>query len=152
MEPLAALAPLIGTWSGPGHGVYPTIEPFDYVETVTFAHMGKPLLVYTQRTQHATTGLPLHGESGYWRWVDSGGLELVIAHPNGIAEIATGRVDGSRFCFQSIAIIGTPTAKEVSMVERDFTLEDRVLRYELRMAAVGQRLGLHLSAALVRAE
>jgi len=148
---IAVLAPLLGTWTGRGHGEYPTIEPFDYDESVSFTHTGKPFLVYAQSTRHRADGRPLHGERGFWRVPGPGRIELVIAHPNGIAEIAEGTFDGAVVNVGSTVVGRTSSAKDVTVVERNFTLEGDVLGYALRMTAVGQPLTHHLAAQLHRA-
>jgi len=147
VEPIAWL---LGTWTGRGHGEYPTIEPFDYDETITFTHVGKPFLVYTQRTRHAVDGRPLHGETGYWRPVASGRIELVIAHPNGLVEVSEGSIEPAKLALQSTLVGRTGTAKDVRAVERTFTLDGDVLRYDLAMEAVGEPMTHHLHAELRR--
>src|SRR5262245_4325086 len=83
-----ALACLLGRWSGEGEGHYPTIEPFAYREEITLGHSGKPFLAYRQATVRVDTGMPAHAEMGYLRGVGPGQVELVIAHPTGVAEVA----------------------------------------------------------------
>jgi hypothetical protein len=151
IEPIGLLQ---GTWSGRGHGEYPTIEAFDYDETVTFAHVGKPFLAYIQRTSRPSDEFPLHAEAAYWRLPSPGRVELILAHPTGVAEVADGTVTltegGATIELRSRAIATTATAKEVSALERSFTMEGDVLHYTVRMAAVGQPLTHHLEATLHR--
>ncbi|MCB0994917.1 MAG: FABP family protein [Acidimicrobiales bacterium] len=147
---LEPVAHLIGTWSGSGHGSYPTIESFDYLEDVEFSHVGKPFLAYVQRTRDAASGLPLHAESGYLRAVGPGRVELVVAQPSGIVEVHVGTVDGAVLSLVTVSVLTTPTAKDCTAVERRLTVHGDELGYELAMAAVGQPMTHHLAATLQR--
>lgn len=144
------LAFLLGTWAGEGAGRYPTVAEFAYGEEVRFWHVGKPFLAYAQRTWAVDDGRPLHAESGYWRLVGDARIEVVLAHPTGIAEVSEGMVDGTELSVRSTGLGRTPTAKVVEQLERDVRVEGDVLRYEVRMAAVGHPLQHHLAAELRR--
>ncbi|WP_123024956.1 peroxynitrite isomerase [Mycolicibacterium stellerae] len=151
---VAALAPLLGVWAGQGAGQYPTIAPFEYFEEVTFDHVGKPFLRYSQATKAVEDGRPLHAETGYLRVPSAGRLELVLAHPTGVTEIDEGTltVTGTTIEMDLVATtIGrTASAKEVTALGRFIRVDGDELFYTVRMGAVGQPLQDHLTATLHR--
>lgn len=149
-EPLAFL---LGTWRGSGAGEYPTIESFRYNEEVMFGHVGKPFLSYTQKTRDHESGQPLHAEAGYLRAIGNAQVELVIAQPSGIVELHHGHVDGHALVLTLDGVYTTPSAKQVTQVQRSLAVsvdEDRpTMHYDVSMAAVGQPLTHHLRAELM---
>jgi len=150
-EKLAPVAFLLGTWRGVGVGGYPTIESFRFAQEVRFGHSGKPVLSYTSRSwildDAGKIVRPAAAESGFWRVTDAG-LEVVLAHATGFAEIWVGEITGTRIELSTDLVARTASAKEVSGGHRLYGLVDGDLLYAYDMAAMGQPLGPHLSAKL----
>ena len=150
-EALAPLAFLVGTWRGVGVGGYPTIESFRFGQEVTFSHAGKPVLSYTSRSwlldETGAVMQPGASESGFWRMADTG-LEVVLAHATGIAEIWVGEITATRIELSTDVVARTSSAKEVTGGHRLYGLVDGDLLYAYDLAAVGQPLQAHLSARL----
>jgi len=147
LEPLAFL---VGTWRGRGRGVYPTIEPFEYIEEIVVGHTGKPFLRYDQRTWDIDAEDPLHTETGFWRLGPPGRVELIVAQPTGIAEVDEGIVEGTSLRVRSRLVGLTRTAKAVSSVERILRVDGDEMQVELLMEAMGREHQLHLEATLLR--
>jgi hypothetical protein len=151
IEPLKFL---LGSWEGAGVGGYPTIESFHFGQEITFGHIGKPYLTYTSRTwqldEEGNLGAQLARESGYWRPQPDGRVEVVLAHPTGIAEIYVGEITGTRIELRTDVVARTDTAKEYTAGHRLYGLIGEDLGYAYDMAAAGQELQSHISAQLKR--
>lgn len=146
---------MIGTWQGPGRGHYPTINSFEYSETVTFSVTpGKPFFRYEQQSTHPD-GSPMHTEVGYFRPKASGHIEFVLAQPMGQTELlegtATANDDGSLTIVLGYSEIrNTTSAKWVENTMRHYIFNaDRTeLHHEFDMAAVNEDMQNHLVSDL----
>lgn len=147
---LQPLAFLISRWTGQGRGIYPSIDDFTYREEVTFAHDGRPFLSYEQRTFNVETGAPMHRETGFWRSLGDGRVEVVLSHNIGQAELSLGTVEGSRVEVSTISVVPSPSAKDVAGLKRIYEVSDDILDYEMHMAFGEHELQNHLSGRLQR--
>jgi nitrobindin-like protein len=155
MEPalhpdVTALAFLLGPWEGVGEGVWPPGEPFRYVEEMTFEHVGEAFLLYAQRSWAAEDGAPLHFERGFFRPGGEGRVEVTLAHPLGIVEVAEGTLDGSVLEVSSTALALTTTGSPVTGLRRRLEVAGRVMRYELWMSMGEEPPTRHLAGELKR--
>ena len=150
---LGPLGALVGTWRGDGEGAYPTIERFRYVEELTFAHDGRPVLAYRQRTWDADSGAPLHAESGFLRGPADGRAELVVAQPTGLVEAAVLHVSGGAddlvLAGERATLTRTPGARPVEDVRRRLALHAGALHVDLWMTFAGHADTHHLHATLL---
>ena len=147
---------LVGEWSGSGRGEFPTIEPFEYLETLRFASDDRPFLHYEQKTRRRNTGqaeyVSSHWESGFIRLLPDGQVELINAQSGGRLESLTGSLEqtatGLILRLRSAAILNDPRMLASS---RTITLEGDTLHYTLNMGttAVPQQ-EFHVEAALKR--
>ena len=152
-EDVAPLAFLLGSWRGEGRGGFPTIEPFAYREEMVFEHVGDPFLLYRQESWSLADGTPLHFERGFLRSGEApGSLELCLAHPLGLTEVAHGSVDGGTLILRALeAGIGrTATGMDVRGLERRYRVESDELTYVLDMATDSAPMTRHLEATLRR--
>ena len=160
-EPLLPMAWLLGVWRGRGVGGYPGIEGFEFVQEAVFATDGRPFLHYHSRTARllpdGTQGELLATESGYLRPAADNGVEMLLAHPTGYAEVWIGtvtvtglvdaRITGARMELSTDAVMRTQTAKPYSGGTRLYGLVNEKLMWVMDMAAGGE-LASHVSAEL----
>lgn len=152
LDNLTPLAPLLGTWKGEGSGEYPTIDSFTYTEELAFTDVGKPFLLYVQKTW-SPSGAPMHTETGYLRLPAPGVIEMILAQPTGQTELLEGTIeenaDGFQITLQS-TVVNSATAKTVDATERKYSLTNggAQLSTTFAMAAVGVPMTHHLGSTL----
>ncbi len=132
--------------------MYPTIADFAYGEELRLRDVGRPFLVYEQWTWSLDDGRPLHAETGYWRSGPDARIELLIAEATGLVEVDEGTLEDGRVHVISRAVASATRGPDVTSVERDLRVAGDVLRYEVRMEAVGLPLLVHLLATLQRVD
>jgi hypothetical protein len=79
-------------------------------------------------------------------------VELVLAHPIGVTEVAHGRVDDGdiRLRGEELAIGRAATGLDVRGLERRYRVDGEALSYEIDMATGTTPMTLHLTADLRR--
>ena len=129
---------LIGEWSGPGRGEFPTIEPFEYLDTISFAGDHRPFLHYEQKTKRRNAGqteyIPSHWESGFLRLLPDGEVELINTQSSGRLERLTGRLEeagtGLILRLQSTDFLNDPRLVDTS---RTITVDGDSMHYNQNM-------------------
>jgi hypothetical protein len=105
---LRSLAGLLGTWRGRGRGEYPTIETFDFEEETRFWHAGAGFLYYHLRSWAPGSGMHLHSELGFWRAGPGGRVDVTLAHPLGLTEVADGTIRDGVIELASVSVERAP--------------------------------------------
>ena len=148
------LASLIGTWRGTVEVTFPTIESATCEEEMRFEDGGAgpdfAFVSYTERAWDAETGLVHHSEQGFWR-CEGEVVDVTLAHPIGVTEVAEGTVQGTTVTLASTSIARTTSGLEVLALHRKYEVRDDQMRYEILMATPETPLTLHLTGRLTRA-
>jgi THAP4-like, heme-binding beta-barrel domain len=153
---LAPLAWLVGRWEGAGVVGYPTIESAQFGQEIVCSHDGRPFLEWQSRTwllDEAGKKLrPLAVELGFWRVLEDGEIELLLAHPTGVVEMYVGHRDLVKpaLHLRTDGVLRSPAAKEYNSGSRMYGLANSELFWAMDMAAVGQSMQSHASAQLKR--
>ncbi|TDT30016.1 FABP family protein [Naumannella halotolerans] len=119
---LLGLAWMLGRWEGSGKGTWPGVGEFDYGQQVDVTHNGADYLHYLSQTFEVDDAgkavRPLSMETGFWRASGDGELDLVLAHPEGYAEIWYGKSDGAKIELTTDAVMRTKGAEPVTGGQR----------------------------------
>jgi hypothetical protein len=147
---LAPIAFLVGAWEGEGDGDYPTTEPFRYREELRFEDVGDTFLLCSQQSWLLPGGEPLHFERGVLRVVGPGRVDLVLAHPLGVAEVSEGSLDGTSIEVASTSVARSSDGSPVAGLSRRYRVNGDTMSYEVDMALDDVASVLHVWATLRR--
>ena len=148
---------LAGEWAGTGLGGYPTLESFEYLETLSFtSDETRPLLHYQQKTYRRNIGqtdfVPSHWETGFLYLISDNQVEVANAQIGGRVEVLAGTIEpapaGLVLRLQSSHFANDPRMQESS---RTITVKGDTLHYSMHMQTTKvPQLTMHLEATLER--
>ncbi|MGB3256388.1 MAG: FABP family protein [Ornithinimicrobium sp.] len=151
---LAPLAWLIGRWEGAGVVGYPTIESANFGQAVEVTHDGRPFLEYHSHSWILDASgerlAPSGTESGFFRPLPDGEVELLLTHPTGIVEMYVGTTKPAQLEMRTDGVLRSPHAKNYAAGHRLYGLVNSNLMWAMDMSAMDQSLTSHLSAELKR--
>jgi len=145
---------LVGTWTGEGEGQYPTIESFNYRETLQFTERSDhPAVHYEQRAWRKTPDgeTASHWETGLLRLSSNGRVRLLNAQ-GGRSEVMEGswkrKDDSWIILLESIGFAGD---ERVVRSSRTMRFGRSALDYTMDMETTAtNNMSLHLTASLAR--
>lgn len=157
---LDLLTPFLGTWKGHGRGGYPTLDAFEYSETLRVYQVpGAYFLAYEQSTDLVDpAGHPIRGshwESGILRPLEDGSIELACVQGSGRVEVLRGTslINESYPGLISLQFQSQHVGNDerVGRTSREWFLTDNHLSYIMKMTTTRvEALTLHLEASLFR--
>jgi len=152
---LIGLAWIRGRWEGTGFREWPGQEKVSYAIQVDFAENGEDYLHYLcQAFEVDSDGAPtrpLFMETGFWRPLADGTVEVVMCSPDGFAEIWFGKLQPGRLDLITDAVARTKDAKVAYTAGRRLygTVEGKLL-FSFDRATTDQKLQPYIWATLAR--
>jgi hypothetical protein len=158
VELLKLIRRILGQWRGDGTISFPTIATMPYRDELNFAADDvHAFLRYEQRTwKKVETGeyVPSHWETGFWRVLPSGEIEILNAQGGGRIEALIGGLEPTQGGF-ILNVNSTHVANDARMdkTARQFILKGDSLQYSQSMSTtVVPSLTQHVKAALARVD
>ena len=152
---LVGLAWLRGRWEGTGYRQWPGEEKISYAIQVDFADNGGDYLHYlSQSFEVDDEGSPVRAlamETGFWRPLPDGTVDVVMCSPDGFAEIWFGKLAPGRLDLITDAVARTKDAAVAYTAGRRlYGLVDGKLMFSFDRATTDQSLQPYLWATLER--
>ena len=152
---LVGLAWLRGRWEGTGFQEWPGQEKVGYAIQVDFAENGGDYLHYLCQAFEVdaagTPANPLFMETGFWRPLADGTVDVVMCSPDGFAEIWFGKLQPGRLDLITDAVARTRDAKVAYTAGRRLygTVEGKLL-FSFDRATEDEELQPYIWATLER--
>ena len=152
---LVGLAWLRGRWEGTGFQEWPGQEKVGYAIQVDFAENGGDYLHYLCQAfevdEDGGPTKPLFMETGFWRPLADGTVDVVMCSPDGFAEIWFGKLQPGRLDLITDAVARTRDAKVAYTAGRRLygTVEGKLL-FSFDRATEDEELQPYIWATLER--